>query len=429
MQQTLVIAKQTFKEAVRSKILYIFIAFGLITICCSAFMPVVSGDKMKIVESVCLRSITFFGMLAAILLASSSIPSDIEDKVLWTITTKPVSQYSFILGKVAGFVYVIGLLVLVLGSSSYVLIKVVASFQRDNDHHGLTARQLFEPSHLRVTGTSAKKSGDIHWIEGEKSCASSWYFTGLQSLHTSDKIEIETNMYVENRNNRKKKIPVNVKIINHYTGESHRETITVTNSKPSHLHLSSDVLGGGTNLTIVMTPKRSGDFLGVSSESLRLFLGEKSFEYNFLKGLVVISAQFVLMVVIATLGSTFFSLPVNILFCLFIFFCGNITDFMRDISTVINIAGEHDHTHEHGISAVVKEPNSFVIFLNSVMTAPLTSLSYILPNFKKFNIGNYFVESINIPIKKVFVSLGYMFFYVVVCLPISFLVFKKREFA
>ena len=59
MQQILVIAKQTFKEAVRNKILFILIAFGVITICCSVFMPVVGDgrEKIKIVESMCFRSI------------------------------------------------------------------------------------------------------------------------------------------------------------------------------------------------------------------------------------------------------------------------------------------------------------------------------------------------------------------------------------
>ncbi len=427
MQQTLVIAKQTFKEAIRNKILYIFIGLGLITICCSAFMPAVSGEKIKVVESVCLRSITFFGMLAAILLASSSIPSDIEDKILWTITTKPVSQYSFILGKVTGFVYVIGLLVLVLGSSSYVLIKVTASLQEETEIQGLTARQMFKPSNLAITGKSATKSGTVNWIEGENDCASSWRFKGLPGRNTSDLSEVEINMFVETRNNRKKNIPINVKIVNHSTGKSHNETMTVSNNKHSSLLLDSNALGESGNLSIVITPKHSGDFLGIRPESLRLFVGKKSFEYNFLKGLIIISAQFLLMVIITTLGSTFFSLPVNILFCLFIFFCGNITDFIRDISTVINIAESHDH--EHGISSVIKKPGVFVVLLNKFLTAPLSTLSYILPDFKQFNIINFFVESINIPVKKVFVSLGYMSLYIIFCLPVSFIIFKKRELA
>ncbi len=61
MQQILVIAKQTFREAVRNKILLIFVILSLIAICCSFFMPVVGGggERIKIVESMCLRSITF----------------------------------------------------------------------------------------------------------------------------------------------------------------------------------------------------------------------------------------------------------------------------------------------------------------------------------------------------------------------------------
>ncbi|MDR4497496.1 MAG: hypothetical protein MRK02_06170 [Candidatus Scalindua sp.] len=384
---------------------------------------------MKIIESVCLRSITFFGMLAAILLSSSSIPTDIEDKVLWTITTKPVSQYNFIFGKVMGFVYVTGLLVLIMGSASYILIKIMSSTQTGQEGKGLLARQMFEPSDLQITGKSVKQTGDIHWFEGKKNCASYWNFTELSGHNTSDTIEIEANMLVESKNNRKKRIPVNVKVINPDTGKSQRETLTVSNHKPSLLHLGGNTLEGSTTLTIIITPKHLGDFIGIKSDSLRLFHGKKSFEYNFLKGLTIISAQFVLMVVIATLGSTFFSLPVNILFCLFIFFCGNITDFMRDITTVINLSAVHDHNHDHGMSAVVKKPGTLVVLLNNFLTAPLTTLSYILPNFKTFNVGNYFVDNINIPIKKVFVSLGYMFLYIIFCLPASFIVFKKREFA
>ena len=182
-------------------------------------------------------------------------------------------------------------------------------------------------------------------------------------------------MFVESKNSRKKKIPVNVIINNPDTGKSQTETLTVSNNKPALLQLGGNILEGSTTVTISMAPKHLGDFIGIKPDSVRLFHGKKSFEYNFLKGLTVISAQFVLMVVIATLGSTFFSLPVNILFCLFIFFCGNITDFMRDISTVINLSASHDHNHDHGMSAVVKNPGTLAVLLNNFLTTPLITLT------------------------------------------------------
>ena len=429
MQQILVIAKQTLRESFRNKIFLIFVILSLIAICCSVFMPVVGdgSERIKIVESMCLRSITFFGILAAILLSASSIPTDIEDKLLWTITTKPVSRTNLIFGKITGFIYIIGLLLLIMGSASYALIRFTASKQDVQKGKGLMAREKFEPSNMQVAGKTTKNIGDVYWIEGGERGTSTWDFEGLTYKKRTEEFEIEVKLLVESKKRYTTKIPINIKIINPYTGESQTKSIKVSNNKPASLKLSTKTLEGSEKLTLVISPKNPGDFIGMSSDSLNVFLGKKSFEYNFLKGLAVIASQFILMIVIATLGSTFLTLPVNILFCLFIFFCGNITDFMRDLSTVINTFEMHDHEHE--ISAVVNKPNIIVFFLNYMLKKPLLALSYILPNFKNFNVGHYFVDSVNIPHKKVFASFGYAFLYTLFCLPLSFVVFKRREFA
>ncbi len=374
----------------------------------------------------CLRFITFFGMLAAILLSASSIPADIEDKLLWTVTTKPISRANLILGKITGFVYIIGLLLIIMGGASYTLIKLTALKQDAKDGKGLIAREKYDALDLRVTGESAKKIADYHWIGGGGKGSSAWEFKGLRYEKIPDDFEIEVNLFAQS-GRREKKIPVNIKIINPHVGMTRTETIDVYNTKPAALKIKGDVLEGSKEITVVMAPKNKGDFIGMKPDSLKVFLGGKSFEYNFLKGLTIISLQFVLMIVIATLGSTFLSLPVNILFCLFIFFCGNIIDFMRDLSTVINVLETHDH--DHGISAVIKKPGAFVALFNYVLKKPLMVLSYILPNFKNFNVGHYFLDSVNIPFKNIFASFGYTILYVLFCLPVSFVIFNRREIA
>lgn len=429
MQQILVIAKQTFKEAVRNKVLFILILFGLISICCSLFLPVVggAGEKTKIVESVCLRSITFFGTLAAILLSASSIPTDLESKILSTITTKPISRPNLIFGKVIGFIYIIGLLLVIMGSASYALIKYTALRQDTQNIKGLLAREIIETTNLQITGESAKNIGNVNWIEGGGKGAFSWDIKGLSYKEKPDQLEIETKFLVESNNRIARKIPIKVKLVNPYAGKAKTEIIEVHNNKTASLRFDSETAMGGDELNIVISPENPGDFIGISSGNVKVFFGKKTFEYNFLKGLAIIASQFVLMVVIATLGSTFLSLPVNILFCLFIFFCGNIIDFMRDLSTVINIFEAQEH--EHGISDVIKKPNLFVLILNYVFKKPILVLSYILPNFKNFNVGYYFLENINIPQKRVFTCFGYMFMYALFCLPASFMIFKRREIA
>lgn len=430
MQQILVIAKQTFREAIRNKILFIFIFLSLVAIGCTFFMPVVGGggEKLKVVESMCLRSITFFGMLAAILLSASSIPSDIEYKLLWTVITKPISRASFILGKIMGFIYIIGLLLLVMGSASYALIRFTA-FMQETREGKLIARVECNVSSLQVTGDSAKKSGDYHWIEGGGKGASEWSFKGLHYKSLPDKFEIEMNMFMQTSKKYARRIPVNIKMVNSDTGEVQTETIEIAHNRHTVLEVDGNILEGAEELTVIMTPKNSGDFIGMRTDSLKIYLERKSFEYNFLKGLTIISFQFILMITIATLGSTFLSLPVNILFCLFVFLCGNITDFLRDLSIVINTFDTHEHDHEHGISTAIKSSDLFVYILNYVLKKPLLLLSYILPNFRNFNVVHYFIDSVNIPLKNILTSGGYAMLYVLFCLPVSFIIFRRREIA
>lgn len=427
MQQILVIAKQTFKEAVRNKILFIFITLGVVTICCSVFMPVVDGrEKIKIVESMCFRSITFFGTLAAILLSASSIPTDIDNKVLCTITAKPVQRANIVFGKIIGFACIIGVLLLIMGSVSYALIRYSALKQSAQGSSVLLARKQFNPVNLQITGDSSKKIGNVSWIEGGKG-TSIWEFRGLSSKDRKDDLTIEADFLIEGKKRSTGKIPVKIKIINPYSARVQTESIEVSQNKPLILGLNGKSLDGSEELTIVVSPESSGDFLGIRADSLRIFWGGKGFGCNYLKGLTIISTQFLLIVVIAVLGSTFLSLPVNILFCLFIFFCGNITDFMRDLSTVINVIETREH--EHGISEVMQKSNVYLVYLNNIIKKPILLLSYILPDFRYFSVGKYFVDGINIPCKRIFMGFGYAVLYALVCLPISFLVFKRKEIA
>ena len=428
MQQILVIAKQTFKEAVRNKVLFILIALGVVTICCSVFMPVVGDgrEKIKIVESMCFRSITFFGTLAAILLSASSIPIDIGNKVLCTITAKPVQRANIIFGKIIGFVYIIGVLLLIMGSVGYTLIRYTAFKQSTQGSSRLLAREQFNPVDLQITGDSSRRIGNVSWIEGGKG-ASAWKFRGLSSKDRKDDLEIEANFLIEGKKRSTGKIPVKIKVINPNSAKVQTESMEISQNKPLLLRLNGKSLDGGEELTIVVSPENSGDFLGIRADSLRIFWGEKGFGCNYLKGLTIISTQFLLMVVIAVLGSTFLSLPVNILFCLFVFFCGNITDFMRDLSTVINVIETREH--EHGISEVMQKSNVYLVYLNHIIKKPILLLSYILPDFRYFSVGKYFIDGINIPCKRIFMGFGYAVLYALVCLPISFLVFKRKEIA
>ena len=273
MQQILVIAKQTFKEAVRNKILFVLITLGVVTICCSVFMPVVGDgrEKIKIVESMCFRSITFFGTLAAILLSASSIPTDIDNRVLCTITSKPVPRTNIIFGKIIGFVYIIGVLLLIMGSVSYLLIRYTAVKQSTQDSSGLLAREAFDPVNLQITGDSVRRIGNVTWIEGGGKGGSVWTFKELSSKDKNDNLTIEADFLIEGKKRSTRKIPIKIKVINPYSARVQTESMEISQNKPLLLRLNGRSMDGSEELTIVVSPGNSGDFLGIRADSLRIF--------------------------------------------------------------------------------------------------------------------------------------------------------------
>ena len=100
---------------------------------------------------------------------------------------------------------------------------------------------------------------------------------------------------------------------------------------------------------------------------------------------------------------------------------------MCDLSTVFNVIETREH--KHAISGVMWESNVYLVHLNNIIKKPILLLSYILPDFRYFSVGNYLVDGINIPCKRIFMSFGYAVLYALACLPISFLVFKRKEIA
>jgi hypothetical protein len=100
---------------------------------------------------------------------------------------------------------------------------------------------------------------------------------------------------------------------------------------------------------------------------------------------------------------------------------------MRDLSTVINVFETREH--EHVISEVMQKSNVLLVYLSNIIKKPILLLSYILPDFRYYSVGEYFVDGINIPCKRIFMGFGYAVLYAIVCLPVSFLVFKRKEIA
>jgi ABC-type transport system involved in multi-copper enzyme maturation permease subunit len=107
------IARNTFREAIRDKVLYVLLLFAATVIFGSKALGWISiGQDIKIVKDICLAATSIFGVLIAIFVGTSLIYKEIDKRTLYTILSQPMHRYEFILGKYLGLMAVLAVSVL-----------------------------------------------------------------------------------------------------------------------------------------------------------------------------------------------------------------------------------------------------------------------------------------------------------------------------
>lgn len=101
--KVLSIALNTFRENLRDKLLYNLLVFALLMIGSSLLlMRLTLGEFHRLILDIGLGSINFFGVLIAIFVGIGLVSKEIEKKTIYTIVSKPVARYQFLLGKYLG---------------------------------------------------------------------------------------------------------------------------------------------------------------------------------------------------------------------------------------------------------------------------------------------------------------------------------------
>ena len=110
------IAFNTFKEAVRNKIYYLLIFFGIGFSLISELISLLTvGDKIKVIKDVGLASINFFSVLIAVFTGINLVFKEIEKKTIYYILSKPISRSNFIIGKFLGLAFTLAVALVSMG--------------------------------------------------------------------------------------------------------------------------------------------------------------------------------------------------------------------------------------------------------------------------------------------------------------------------
>lgn len=99
------IAFNTFREAVRDRVLYNLVVFALLLIGASLVLGQISiGIEKIVLVNLGLTAISLFGVVIAVFIGIGLVSKEIDKKTLYTVLARPVRRWEFILGKFAGLI-------------------------------------------------------------------------------------------------------------------------------------------------------------------------------------------------------------------------------------------------------------------------------------------------------------------------------------
>jgi ABC-type transport system involved in multi-copper enzyme maturation permease subunit len=100
-----VVAINTFREAVRDRVLYNLVLFALLMIGAAIIMGQISiGIERLVIVNLGLSAISIFGLVMAIFIGVGLVYKEIEKRTLYSLLAKPIRRWEFLVGKYAGLV-------------------------------------------------------------------------------------------------------------------------------------------------------------------------------------------------------------------------------------------------------------------------------------------------------------------------------------
>ena len=105
MRRAGVVALNTFREAVRDRVLYNLVFFALLMIAASVAVGQISiGIEQTVIVSLGLSAISVIGLLISVFLGVALVSKEMDKRTLYTLLAKPVRRWEFLLGKFTGLV-------------------------------------------------------------------------------------------------------------------------------------------------------------------------------------------------------------------------------------------------------------------------------------------------------------------------------------
>ena len=143
MKNVATVAANTFREAVRDRVLYNLVFFALLMMGAAILVGQISIDiEESVIVSLGLAAISIIGLFIAIFIGVGLVSKEMDKRTLYALLAKPLERWQFILGKFFGLVMTLAVNLTAMSAGLYGALWIVRHHLVKSDVYILVAVYL-----------------------------------------------------------------------------------------------------------------------------------------------------------------------------------------------------------------------------------------------------------------------------------------------
>jgi ABC-type transport system involved in multi-copper enzyme maturation permease subunit len=112
----LTVARATFREAVRDRVLFLVVGFGGgILVLSRILAPLAMGEAGRVTVDLGLATVGLLGLIIVALVGTGLVHKELERRTVYLVLTRPVSRASYLVGKWLGLTITMAVAVMAMG--------------------------------------------------------------------------------------------------------------------------------------------------------------------------------------------------------------------------------------------------------------------------------------------------------------------------
>jgi len=404
------VATNTIKQAVRMKVAAVFLILLLILLPVMGFSATGDGTlkgRLQTFVSYGLSLTSLLLCLLTIIISIYSVASDIEQRQIYTVITKPIRRFQFLLGKLLGVVLLDVILLSLFAAIIYTITIYTPQFFNANETERIQANNEFFTARAALTVPPVDVSQEVEDTYKKLEISNElpenlsrdeiiaeltrqqqlakraadvgqvlvWEFDNVdplaQSMFIKFKYDVAVNPpdmqvygrwfagdYQYIRYGTESKTPIYDRIHKHSVRNFH-EIEVPADVVPEHGHLAVAFLNAPLNNTVIFFPP----------DGIEVLYKADTFTGNLVRAVLLILFRLIFLACLGILASTFLSFPVAILLCLVLFSTACVSGFVLE---------SFDFLSQN---------------LTSVYSYTIRPVIQLLPQFDKFNPTKFLVPA------------------------------------